>query len=59
MARLYDQYQKMKLRITEIQTILENKTESFHEIGEDGLLKELNDLEKHVAEIEFLTGWKW
>jgi len=59
MSKLYDEYKDAQLRVTEIQTILENQTDSYYEIGEDSLVKKRDELQQYINEIESITGWKW
>lgn len=55
----YDEYREANLRLAEIQSILENETDSFFEIGEETLVKEQEQLEKWLYDVEQVTGWEW
>lgn len=55
----YEEYKEANLRLAEIQSILENETDSFFEIGEEALIKEQDELEHYLYNVEQVTGWSW
>jgi hypothetical protein len=55
----YENYKEAKLRIADIQAILENETDSYFEFGEEALVEERNELERFVNKVEIETGWTW
>lgn len=57
--KMLNDYKEACLRNTEIQAILENKTESYYTFGETRLLIEQNELQKHINGFELETGLKW
>jgi hypothetical protein len=55
----YENYKEAKLRIADIQAILENETDSYFEFGEEALVEERNELERFVNKVGIETGWTW